>query len=145
MGTASAPHWAAHHQPRAALYAGGGFRRAPCHAVPAIVHPARQPSGISERQGRPRCLNKCLRRPWARGSAGRRLRGQAARGQWGRGRCYSTQPPRSISCCPASCISHITALAYGICRSRARHAVEKHARSRLTSSSKRLCDFNPIF
>lgn len=31
--------------PAAALYAGGGFGGAPCHAVPAIVRPAFQPSG----------------------------------------------------------------------------------------------------
>lgn len=121
---------AANYGPRTALYAGGGFGGAPCHAVPAIVRRARQPSGKSELREHPARFSKLPRTSCKRGSTG----GQGE----GRGRaaapahededgsftpCHREASPAAVSAPgdsrPSISIQHLSRLSPGAIRWRA--------------------------
>lgn len=121
---------AANYGARTALYAGGGFGGAPCHAVPAIVRRARQPSGKSELRERPAGFSQLPRASCERGSTGGRGegRGRAAapahKGEDGSVTpCHQGASLAAVSApgdsCPGISIQHLSRLSPGALRRRA--------------------------
>lgn len=123
---------AANYGPRAALYAGGGFGGVPCHAVPAIVRHAHQPSGKSELREQPARFSKLLRISCERAST----RSQGEGGSHAAAPthedeegsftpCHQGAPPAAVSAPgnsrPSISIQHLSWLSPGTVRWRAPH------------------------